>query len=293
MIYAAAFDVTAHNALSSLGTITMGNGAQPNATVTYSTVTSLNVDASAQSSSFFISDQAEVTCIDESPYSLTRFGHFSEQPWHEALQSAMTTAMTAQGWAGDANFSWSATTGLYTLSWSGGNTTLSFNTTTGRELMGFTGNKTSAASHTSDQMPWFVIVPTLTAVSDPTTNYEPAAIGNRISTDSGAGMGVARYNSPLHRNWRQEFETREKMLRMSAASTAPWTFQHLYEHCRGRWPFVVYDGSFHDSSQPEVFSFRTDGIPFEPKPATPGNGSQYHIEMRCVVEGELTITAPA
>lgn len=292
MIYAAAFDVTAHNAVDSLGTITIGNGVDPNASVTLSAVTYTDHDGSS-SSSFFIAAYDEVTCVDESPYSLTRFSHFAEASFAYAMETALTSAMTAQGWAGNATCEWSSTTGLYTISWSGGNTTLSFNTTPGRKLFGFSGNQTSAASHTSDIMPTFVVNPTLDAVSDPTPNYEPKSIGNRISTDSGAGMGIARYNSPLFRDWRQEYETREKTMRLSAAASHHWTLQHLFEHCRGRWPFVVYDGEFHDTTEPEVFSFRTDGIPFQPKPATPGNGSQYHLEFRCVVEGELTNTTPA
>lgn len=289
MLYLAAFDIVAANAIHSFGTITLSTAGESDVVLTLGDITANNVDNVAGATTFWVWSSSDYYVQDQSPFAYTRFAHFSESTWAKAVDTALKAEAVTQGWAAKIpSCTWSSATGFYTFAVATVNSAVAWSASSGRALFGFSGNSATAASHVGTIMPMYVISPTLGSVSDPTLNYEPSAIGNRVAADNGAGFGLARRVSPLHRDWRQEYETKEKTMRLQAAAAHPWTFQHLFEHCRGRFPFLVYDGGFHDTETfPEAFTFRDDGIAFVPERATPGNDAQLHIPFRCVVEGTL------
>jgi hypothetical protein len=123
-------------------------------------------------------------------------------------------------------------------------------------------------------------------------NYEPQSIANHLQTDAGEGFGISRSVSPVWRDWYQQFETKAKTYRVSAdagdtAGDHPWTLQHLFEHCRGEYPFLVVEG-FNESSSIEVFALRTEGTPFVPQRAAPAWDAYFHVPFRCSVIGQVT-----
>ncbi len=292
MLYLAAFDVVEANSFYGFGTLTVSTAGESDVVVTLGSVTATSVDGDAGATTFWTWDDATASCVDQSPHAQTRFGSFAAITWAAALEDALQAAATAAGWAAKVpSVSLSTTTGFYTFTVATVNSAWAWSTANGRALFGFSGNSSSAASHVGTRTPLYAINPSLPSVSDPSLNYEPDAIGNRVASDNGAGFGLARRVSPLYRDWRQEYETKEKTMRLQAASTHPFTFQHLFEHCRGVYPFAVYDGGFHETeSTAEVFTFREEGIPFVPERATPGNDAQLHVPFRCVVEGNLVVS---
>ncbi len=292
-IYTAAFDVVAANALYGFGTLTLATAGETNVVLTLGGVTAAADNGDAGATTFWVSDD-DKHCVDQSPLAQTRFAHFAQLAWSSSVEAALRTAATAAGWAAKIpSVSWSSTTGAYTFTVATVTSSLTWSTTAGRTLFGFAADSTTASSHTSAITPTFVVKPTLSVgVSEPTPNYEPRGIGNRISSDTGAGFGTARYVSPLYRDWIQQYETKAKTIRLSVDESHPWSFQHLFEHCRGMYPFIVIDGGFGSVlSYPEVFTFREDGIPWVPERATPGNDAQFHIPFHCVVEGYLQSAA--
>jgi hypothetical protein len=178
----------------------------------------------------------------------------------------------------------SLTTGLvsvaYTTTFS-----LTWSSATGRALCGFSADQSGASSYTGTVVPTYVIKPTLDAVSLPTPNFEPDNIAAHAVADDGSGFGTERYVSPIYRDWVQQFEVKAKTQRLFAASTHPWTLQHLFEHCRGRWPFLVISGFGSDSSSNEAFSLRTEGTSWKPDRASFMDDAQFHVPFKTVVEG--------
>ncbi len=290
MLYLASFDVVDENTLHGFGTITLSTAGETDVVVTLSSITGTDSDGNTGATQFWVYQSSEYYCVDQSRYAQTRFPHIAKASWAKAVDLALKAEAVSEGWAAKVpTCSFSLSTGFYTISVATVNSAVAWSTAGGRKLFGFSGDSSSAASHVGTVTPLFVINPTLASVSDPTLNYEPDAIGSRVTTDSGSGTGLARRVSPLYRDWRQEYETKEKTMRLQAASTHPWTFQDLHEHCRGIFPFVTYDAGFHSTSDTgEVFTFREEGIAFVPERATPGNDAQLHLAFRCIVEGNMT-----
>ncbi len=287
MLYCAAFDVTASK--YSFGTVTFATAGKTNAVVTISAVTSTALDGGAVVPRFWhMADLSAITITSEDTAAAARLGRYSSVSFGIALQTAARAAMTAQSWVTPSDFaiSFSATTGLY--SWQYGTTfSATWSTTLGRQLCGFSATQSGTLFYQGTVVPYFAIVPTQLAVSDPTPNYEPGGIANHQVTDTGQGAGVERYVSPLCRDWLQQFEIQAKTIRGTEASTHPFTFQHLVEHCRGRYPIMVTSGGFSSNTAREVFSLRTEGTSWHPQEASPNSHVHWHIPFRTMVEGRL------
>lgn len=279
MMYYASYDV----ALLALGNITLATSGKPNVVVNISAVTS--TDAHSVASSLFLS-HVHHGVTGEDPAASTRFAHYAQLAFSDALQAAIQTEATAQGWTsvGSIDVSVANATGIWTFTY-GSAFTLAWSTAAGAHFMSFASASTtsSATSHAGTITPTYAVSPTLDGVSDPSVDYEPSAIAERVVADSGDGFGISRSVSPLYRDWLQQYETKAKTLRRSADSTHPWTLQDLFEHCRTAYPFVV-EGGF-GSSAIEVFSLRSEGASWKPQRASPGNDTQFHVPFQTIVEG--------
>lgn len=267
----------------SLGTITLARaGGYSDAVVNMSTGVA-GTDYDSATSRIFSHLGGGIAGQD--PDTTERFRNFSRNSYASALETSINVAAGIASWPGSFTVAAPGSSGGYAIAYSGGaNFSITWSATAGRNLLGFTGNQSGAQSYTGSATPTYMVISTLDYPSNDTTNYEPEAIGNHSISDNGSGYGISRTTSPLYRDFSQEYETKAKTLRLSASSSHPWTFQHLFEHCRGVWPFVLY---IVDQRQ-EVFSFRTEGIPFHPERATPGNDAQFHIPFRCIAEGTIT-----
>lgn len=309
MIYSAAFNLAHINAsgpLGQLGTLTYDAvGADPPGVVDLADLVGESVEDDAVASQTFWHHSAlitDISTIGQEPGAPPRYLHHSRQPLRAVLQDALQVA------ADDTHVAvtLSPTTGLYTIYNTVGGTTftLAFSHAAGARLFGFaTLTRSAANSHTSDCVPTYTVLSsqplTTPKTSKPTPNYEPGDIATRAAGDDARGYGVSRYASPLMRAWTQEFETKERTFRLSATTAAPWTFQHLFEHCRTLYPFYVSLGGFAAgelSYAPEVFEFTKQGAVWAMRDGRhPGgcNDRQFHIPFDCIVAGKLdTLTEP-
>lgn len=291
MLYIAAFSASEH----ALGDITISRTAHPSITVDMSAVDHFDAETNSVSANVFWhyapageTTSTSIGVIGQDLENTQNLGSFSRRSWGRALQADIRAAMVSAGtWtSSDFTISYSISTGYYTIAYSD-TITVTFESAVGRQLLGFSADiSTPAASSTGTVVPTYVYAPTLQSVSDNTPNYEPDGIANHIVTDSGRGTGLSRSTSPIYRDWRQEFETKERTMRANASSTYPWTIDHLITHCRGQYPFCVVSG-FGDSFD-EVFSLRSECTSFKPQRHSPGNDAQFFHEFKTVVEGTMT-----
>jgi hypothetical protein len=163
-----------------------------------------------------------------------------------------------------------------------------FSTLLGAKLLGFQdiAETSSASTHASDAVPWFTIIPTLESVSEPTLEYEPDNIASHVVPDDASeGFGITRQESPRYVDWVQQFEPKALVEPGAAVSAAPFTYRHLFEHCRTIFPFAVVYGFpvrvLDELPIPiELFFLRSEGARFTPDRATPGSDSQFHVPFR-------------
>ncbi len=293
MIYTAAFNVVSHNAIASLGNLTLSTAGETNLVIPIANIRGTSCDGTADATTFWVWEAGTFHCVDHSPFAQARFRRFSATTWAGAVDAALKASAISAGWAAKIpSCTWSKTTGFYTFAVATVTSAITWSAVPGRSLFGFAGNSATASSHTSAIMPTFVINPTLPAVSVPEggthLEYEAEGISDSVSSDTGDTFSIARYVAPLHRDWLQQFETKAKTVRLSADESHPWTFQHLFEHCRGHFPFIVYGGGFNDTDSNLVFTLRGAGTSHRPVPAAPGWDGYFHLGFQCVVGGHLT-----
>lgn len=280
MIYAALYDVS----VLSIGTLTLTTAGKSDVVITLTALGSV----SGANGTIFTHGVAPSTFVSQGQRGSTKFQEMADLSAAAALQVAIRAEMTTQSWVTPTNctVTWSKTTGKFTVAYSSANFTMAWSLAAGRNWMGFSASQSGAQTYTSDQVPTYVIDPTMSKVSDDSTNYEPDGIASLAIADDGAGFGIARYESPVYRDWLQQYESKAKTLRLSAASSHPWTFQDLFEHCRTVFPFMTVD-AFNDDSYYEAFRFRDDGSRFKPERAGMGNDTQFHVSFKCIVEGRV------
>ena len=295
-MYTAAFDIAEASQLYGFGTLTMDNGAAAGTAVvlTLGSITSTSVAGDAGATRFWVWDEGDFTVRGSDRYAADKYQHYSAATWAKAVDTELKAAALAAGWnvANIPYCTFSTTNGVYAFGTGGGSASdisLAWSTDNGRALFGFADDVAIGETpHTGTLTPLFVIRPTIAGVTDPTVLFEPGGIASRAACDDGRGFGLDRYTSPLHRDWVQQHETLAKTIRLEAATSHPFTFQALHEHCRGKLPFLVGDCDWgEDETEPLVFSFRPDGMAWRPEPATPRTVASWHIPFRCVQEGVL------
>lgn len=282
-IYQAAFDVTELD----LGTLTLATAGESDVVIDLTALTGgpmfFHYNGVGGTEWCTSQDSAETPRLTEL-FSLFGF----DVAVTAALQAAATTATWPSPSSLTASFRRDNTPIGYRLRYSGSTITAAWSTAAGRALFGFSANVAVAAETLlADHVPTYCIVPTLEFSSDDTPNYEPDTIANHVMPDDNSlGTGVSRYVAPIFRDWKQQFETAEKTERLRADSTHPWTFQHLFEYCRGERPICVgyYRSTAHGG---EVFILRSKGTNWRPERASPGNAAQFHIPFECHVIGTL------
>ncbi len=312
MLYSAAFNlahINANGPLGALGTLTVDNGVDTPVVLDLATLASDQVgivtggfglsDPGGTSQTFW--HHAALTNYiytrSPAPRAPASFNYHSRQSFSSAVQNALNDLATAEGWGFSPAVIFSATTARYTFQVASGAIALAWSTAAGAALFGFVHATTSSAtSVTGTRTPTYCVLSSQPLASpkasDPSPEFEPAEIANLAIGDDGRGYGISRFASPTIQEWTQEFESKERAFRANATSTDPWTFQHLFEHCRTLYPFYVSLGGFESgelSYQPRVFTFLKSGAfrDWKDSRASRANDRYFHLPFRCKYEGKL------
>lgn len=194
------------------------------------------------------------------------------------LVGELNTAIAAE----PITVTFSAASGQYTFTYTGVGTgfDLTFSTVAARVFGFSTTVHTNKASIQSDVRPYYEILGQTTGRSAYSRDYEPSEVASQAISDDGANiMGLARTASPKFLDWRQQFETLPSTFKSVATSAIPWTWEHLFEHCRTVHPILVSDG--YDNAWVRL---RPEGSAFRPEAQTPDFDEQWHIPLQTVLE---------
>lgn len=205
----------------------------------------------------------------------------------EDLQGAITAGMAAQSWTGAITVTFASN--RYTIASDGFSFAITFGHEASAYLLGFaTTSSASAASHVGTYTPTYWIDATLDGRSlDAEGDFEPGEIASlAVSDDATAYAGISRSTSPKYRSWWQQFEIKRKVFKSAASGADRWTFEHLFEHCRCHYPFVVYDGV-----ETMVCVFLSEGSSFSRKQRPGGAGDDVHLSIPFTVWHAADITA--
>lgn len=286
MNYFALFN--AASAAEGLGTITLKTSGHPDIAVNLAALTAADYTGAQSSWFFHINWSGNFRLVGPDPNASERYTWVARRSLFFALQAAIQAAASAASWPSSSSLtfqrggqSWYNYQFDYVAT-----LTVVFSNLAAARLLGFSSLTPAAAvSVPGDQVPYYVVQPTLTAVSKQPLDYEPGNIASHVITERGEGFGLKRATTPVYREWVQEFEKPERTERKRATGFNLFTLQHLFEACRGQLPFAVETGF--EFSYPEIFSFRSEGTIWRPLRASPGNGAQFHVPFKCVLEAAV------
>ena len=116
------------------------------------------------------------------------------------------------------------------------------------------------ATATGDVAPFFMIDADMGGASDDSDEYEGGQSEDAESED-GTSYGTAPTTAPKYRDFTVPFEPRAACYKRDAVASAPWTWQHFYEHTRVVHPFAVSD----DYGDVTVCKHRAGSDRFKPR----------------------------
>jgi len=111
------------------------------------------------------------------------------------------------------------------------------------QVLGFSTSPGSIAagnSVTGDIVPYFMIEAAMGGASDATDDYEGGS-SEAMEAEDGTSYGVAPTSAPRYSDFTVAFEPRAAVYARAAVASAPWTWEHFYQHCRVVHPFAVTD----------------------------------------------------
>lgn len=307
--YSAGFNLSAEHAASSVGTLTVKQSGETDLVVNlwqlagndYLSVSSQDFWHSAFFTGLFVTAGNDVDAS-------VRYPQYSTQGIETALRLKLTADAIAASWPGSTNFGFELRESVpagETLArphcWLGTQNGLSvsyqFSTAAGAALFGAAGTSLigAATAHVFPNVPKFIVWPSVQHCGTPDAenggnDREPSGIGTFALADDATGYGNSRFAAPLYRDWMQQYEVRARLLRKHAVAAHPFTFQHLFEHCRKGNPFYVAHGKFASYAEYEVFMLRDGGNSFSPIPASAGD-PLFHLPFRTVSIGSFQVPA--
>jgi hypothetical protein len=213
-------------------------------------------------------------------------------PWdtYDSAASATEAAMEAEtsGWS-NSNFSvtFNHATGIYTFDkgTGGGAFDITFANTDTANFFGFTSVGQSGTSiYTGSCVADYCIVPSISARSQVSREYEPGNISSLAVADSGKiGTGIVRASVPLYYDWQQPFEEQEAVHTADATSSILFTWQQFWEHCRQEYPFIVHTAT----STFDMFMLRETASNWNPEPTSTDDHTRWHIPFECHFMGRI------
>jgi hypothetical protein len=224
----------------------------------------------------------------------------------------VTTISTGQYWAGDLTYAsitgvaaaiesaldaddpdgtpWTVAynnnTMAYAISSSLGNSQLTFEPL-GANLLGLPEGPTTAGTHTSSNRPYYIFAPSVgyTANTRPFRHPGDGIVSTAVTLD-GTQYGVATVTRPVHFDFEQQLNPTASVFKYEAASSEPWTLEHLFEHvgCHEQVLLIAgTDAAFSGSTYPLRFYLRDDGAAFDPYYHEPDVNVYYGVPFRCQV----------
>lgn len=208
-----------------------------------------------------------------------------------SLYSAIQTDIQADLDASSApvSVSWDIATGAYTFTATGGaseQVKVTFPVDNGtKELLGFSGDSSTAASVSSDQAALYWYLPT-GVESEVTEDYEPEDLIYVHRTQGGATHHITSAGVPVHHDFSLRMEAWADVFTWKAdqdggGSHVGHTLQEIFEHCRGKYPFLVT----HDFGS-AVHRFRPEEAFFEPERVHPEENTYWSVPFRTYVTRE-------
>lgn len=214
----------------------------------------------------------------------------TQYTFFEALMLNLRVAASFVGWPSPTTIDviFNPATRRVTVSYPTGITNITFANAGLRRLFGFasdfSGSSTSVAG---TQLPTYIVEPTIDGASSASIVFERAPVSSLAYSATGRSYSVARTVAPMYRSWVQQYETRAKVFqRFAAGAPSEYTYQDLFEDCRTRLPFAVYEG-FNDSTY-SAYAFEKNEDSFRPMPAVPGSADQFHIQFRTLALANVT-----
>ena len=294
--YYASFDVS--DPSFALGTITLSRSGSSNIVVNLANITATAASGTATVKKFcHYSATGLGNTITQDRYLTAAMAQsWSTQSFAGVVTTFLVAAAVTAGWPNPSSVicSFNMTTLRYTFTHTSAFTAIAWSQPAGRSLFGFVSNFSgSSTSVAGTAVPHFAIQPTqpdiCTVGSDDFLNYEPNEVSSTAVSQSGMFFGMSRTASVIFRDWVQQYETKEKTLRLSAASTHTYTFEAFIQDCRSHSPFVVFN-SLGTSSGGEVFGFRKEGAHTGKQiiqRASDGNDAAFHIKIKTIVCGSI------
>lgn len=175
--------------------------------------------------------------------------------------------------------------GVYSIVANTGTIVATANTNTvARRILGLSTIPTSAAiSFASEVRPYYYLVPSVTARSNVTDDYEGGEIAWDGEADDGNSYGISRLTPPLYHDWVQAAEAKAACFKNSATSSVPWTYQHLFEHCRNIEPIYVQDSLGGSGTDDMIVKLRADSCKWKPRRVWADFDDRWDIPFNCRV----------
>lgn len=162
------------------------------------------------------------------------------------LLTAIDTALEAGG-AGTNAYTVSFDTGTervtITHDGSASVTAISLTATTNGGLIGQTSTKSGALAHAMDVTPEYWISGDVGFWSDYHEQESDDGLGFIAHAHDGTPYGVAKSGVVTQLDMTVPLEPRASVYSAYAASSDPWTWQHLYRHARNVYPLAIDDGT--------------------------------------------------
>lgn len=208
---------------------------------------------------------------------------------YTAFSSALQTAMNATASARTFTVALStASFGYqYTITPDAGTIVITNSTNTvAKNVLGFNSLPTGAAASISSQIcPYYVIVPSVAARTSVSDDYEPGDLAYDAEADDGSSYGISRTSAPTYHDWKQCFESKAKTFIRSASTSVPWTYQHMFRHCRNVEPILVTDADGGATSDDMVVKLRAEGAVWHPERNEADYDGEWHVPFMTRVLG--------
>ncbi len=137
--------------------------------------------------------------------------------------------------------------------------------TVAKNILGITTLPTTAALTVVSQVrPYYLLVPAVAARSNVTDDYEGGEIAYDGEADDGSSYGISRITPALYHDWVQAMESKPACFKNSATAAVPFTYQHMFQHCRNIEPIYVLDSEAAVGTDNMVVKLRADGAAWKP-----------------------------
>lgn len=198
-----------------------------------------------------------------------------------ALQSAI---LSASGAGYTVTYSRNSGSPIYTISHASTPFATAFTGDAGTRMANALGMESGAGqmSYSSVARPYYVMIPANGCRSEATDDYEPDGLVVGDYT-LGGGFYSVSFDDPITFNdFAFSHEAKSATFIRAAGAGVPWTWQHLWRHCRGDQPFLVDIGDDDD-----VMYLRPEGGSFAPERVAADYDDYWTVRLKTYLAGRL------